>query len=157
MKTIFNFIFLAAGASPSVRPNSSWVEPRFQVLLRPGDDMSPSSPDNVPALAPPAGITPNFVNPYSLSPAFVAAAIVCLLFATAALIIRLATSLLGSNKRLHIEDCMIFEIPQMLLMRVLTEQLHVLHPGFVDRCLSESIRLIGPIGGPHSDRYINLP
>ncbi|KAK0516092.1 hypothetical protein JMJ35_002126 [Cladonia borealis] len=67
--------------------------------------MSPSSPNNVPALAPPAGITPNFVNPYTLSPAFVATAIICLLFATAALIIRLATSLLGSNKRLRIEVC----------------------------------------------------
>ena len=119
--------------------------------------MSPSSPYNVPALAPPAGTTPNFVNPYTLSPAFVATAIICLLFATAALIIRLATSLLGSIKRLYIEDCMIFKIPQMLLMRVLTEQVHVLHRGSVDRCPSESIRLIGPTARPHSDRYINLP
>lgn len=66
--------------------------------------MSPSSLQNVPALAPPAGVTPNFVNPYTLSPAFVATAIISLLFATAALVIRLATSLLGSSKRVRIED-----------------------------------------------------
>lgn len=69
--------------------------------------MSPSNPSSVPALDPPAGITPNFVNPYTLSPAFVATAVICLLFATAALIIRLATSLFGSDKRLRIEDCML--------------------------------------------------
>lgn len=72
--------------------------------------MSPSSLQNVPALAPPAGVTPNFVNPYTLSPAFVATAIISLLFATAALVIRLATSLLGSSKRVRIEDGMLFQI-----------------------------------------------
>ena len=71
--------------------------------------MSASNPSSVPALAPPAGITPNFVNPYTLSPAFVATAVICLLSATAALIIRLATSLYGSDKRLRIEDCMLFQ------------------------------------------------
>lgn len=76
--------------------------------------MSLSSPSNVPALAPPAGITPNFINPYTLSPAFVATAVICILFATAALIIRLATGLFGSDKRLLIEDCMLLRnlVPQ---------------------------------------------
>ena len=83
--------------------------------------MSPSSPSSVPALAPPAGVTPNFVNPYTLSPAFVATAIISLMFATTALIIRLATSLIGSNKRLRIEDCMLIQIlfTQALSMRML--------------------------------------
>lgn len=83
--------------------------------------MNPTNPTNVPALVPPAGVTPNFVNPYTLSPAFVATAVISLLFATAALIIRLATSLLGSNKRLRIEDCMLFQLKftQKLSMRML--------------------------------------
>ena len=83
--------------------------------------MSPSSPNNVPAMAPPADVTPNFMNPYTLSPAFVATAVICLLFATTALIIRLATSLFGSDKRLRIEDCMLFQhlIAQTLSVRML--------------------------------------
>ena len=89
--------------------------------LSKGDNMSLSSPSNVPALAPPAGITPNFVNPYTLSPAFVATAVICLLFATAALIIRLATSLFASDKKLRIEDGMFFQhlATQMILVRML--------------------------------------
>ena len=83
--------------------------------------MSPSSPNNVLAMAPPAGVTPNFVNPYTLSPAFVATAVVCLLFATTALIIRLVTSLFGSDKKLRIEDCMLFPylVTQTLSVHIL--------------------------------------
>ena len=83
--------------------------------------MSLSNPSNVPALAPSAGITPNFVNPYTLSPTFVATAVICLLFATSALMIRLATSLFGSDKRLRTEDCMLFQhlATQIISVRML--------------------------------------
>ena len=61
--------------------------------------------DRVPALSPPSGVTPNFANPYSLRPAFVATAILCLLLATSAAIVRLATSFCRPTKRLRVEDC----------------------------------------------------
>lgn len=69
--------------------------------------MSSSNPINPvrPALAPPSGVTSNFVNPYSLSPAFIVTAVLCLLLATFAVIVRLATSFCGPSKRIRVEDC----------------------------------------------------
>ena len=67
--------------------------------------MSSTNSSDVPALAPPPGVTPNFVDPYSLSPAFVVTAVLCLLLATVSVVVRLAVSLLGSDKRLRIEEC----------------------------------------------------
>ena len=68
--------------------------------------MSSNNPTKlVPALAPPAGVTPNFVNPYSLAPAFVVTAVLCLLLATSAVIVRLAISFSGPTKRIRFEDC----------------------------------------------------
>ena len=113
------FLYLAAGVallcSNFTGSNNSY---RYSEKL---NNMSPSSLNNVPALAPPTGVTPDFVNPYTLSPAFVATAVLCLLFATTALIIRLATSLFGLDRRLRIEDCMLFQdlVTQTLSVRML--------------------------------------
>ncbi|KAL2037557.1 hypothetical protein N7G274_009669 [Stereocaulon virgatum] len=63
-----------------------------------------TDPSKVPALAPPPGVHPNFVNPYSLNPAFVATTVLCLLFATLAVTVRLAVNLSGPNKKLRVED-----------------------------------------------------
>ena len=73
-----------------------------------GSTMATTDPKNVPALAPPSGVTPNFVNPYTLNPAFVVTTALCLLLATSAVIVRLAISLCGSTKRLRGEDCSSF-------------------------------------------------
>lgn len=44
-----------------------------------GNIMNFNTPNNdVPALAPPSGVTSNFVYPFSLSPAFVTTAVLCL-------------------------------------------------------------------------------
>lgn len=67
------------------------------------DMSSNNSHDHVPALTPPLGVTPNLVNPYSLSAAFVVTAILCLLLATSALLVRLAISFRGSNERIWFE------------------------------------------------------
>ena len=64
-----------------------------------------TDPSKVPALAPPGGVHSNFVNPYSLNPVFVVTAVLCLLFATLALIVRLAVNLTGPSKKLRVEDC----------------------------------------------------
>ena len=58
-----------------------------------------------PALLPPVGVSPNFVDPYSQNPAFVATAVLCILLATASVVVRLTTRLLGSTKRLRFEEC----------------------------------------------------
>lgn len=67
---------------------------------------SDDSNSPAPALSPPLGVTSNFVTPYSLSPAFIVTAVVCLLFATFAVIVRLAIDFYGPKKRIRIEDCM---------------------------------------------------
>ncbi|KAK3176666.1 hypothetical protein OEA41_007989 [Lepraria neglecta] len=58
--------------------------------------MATTNPRNVPALAPPPGVIPNFGDPYSLSPAFVVTAVLSLLLATAAVIMRLALGLIAT-------------------------------------------------------------
>ena len=68
--------------------------------------MNATSPSDTPALTPPSGVIPNFVDPYSLSSAFVATAVLCLPLATIAVIVRLTTSLRGSDRRFRVEDCM---------------------------------------------------
>ena len=67
--------------------------------------MSATTPGDVPALPPPPGAVPNFVNPYSLSPAFIVTAVLCLLLATASTIVRLALSLPKSEERFRVENC----------------------------------------------------
>ncbi len=59
----------------------------------------------VVAISPPSGITPNLLDPYSLSPAFDVTAVLCLLFATVAVVVRLAISVRGPTKRIRVEDC----------------------------------------------------
>ena len=81
--------------------------------------MSRNNPTKlVPALAPPAGITPNFVNPYSLTPAFVVTSVLCLVLATSAVIVRLAISFCGPTKRIRIEDCTFLPFLEMSLPNV---------------------------------------
>ena len=83
--------------------------------------MSSNNPTKlVPALAPPAGVIPNFVNPYSLAPAFVVTAVLCLLLATSAVIVRLAISFSGPTKRIRIEDCTFLSLLELSLPNVVT-------------------------------------
>ena len=73
-----------------------------------GNIMNFDTPRNaVPALAPPSGVTSNFVDPFSLSPAFVTTAVLCLVLATSAVIVRLAISFHGPEKGIRVEDCML--------------------------------------------------
>ena len=82
--------------------------------------MSSKNPNSeVPALSPPSGFTANFVNPYSLSPAFVVTAALCLLLATSAVIVRLAISICGPTKRIRIEDCTILRFLRTALPDVI--------------------------------------
>lgn len=78
------------------------------------DMSSNNSNDHVPALTPPLGVTPNFVNPYSLSAAFVVTAILCLLLATSALLVRLAIFFRGSNGRIWLEACKCLRLSKLL-------------------------------------------
>lgn len=61
--------------------------------------------DTTPALAPPPGITPNFVNPYSQAALAYRLAIAILAVATLAVMARLFTKL-KIMKRMENEDCM---------------------------------------------------
>ena len=121
--------------------------------------MSSTASDNVPALPPPPGVIPNFINPYSQNPAFVATAVLCLSFATASVVVRLTTSLRGPNKRLQIEDCkslqsLIFALPEALnRFANINSYLHYSMGGWSD-ILSEVDKLIAAIDG--TDCYLCL-
>ena len=80
--------------------------------------MATTNPKNVPALVPPPGVIPNFGDPYSLSPAFVVTAVLSLLLATAAVIMRLAVSLSGSTRRLRVEDCEFLRVLGFAILEV---------------------------------------
>ena len=66
--------------------------------------MTSTDSSNVPALSPPPGMIPNFENPQTQTPVFVATAVLCISFATAALVVRLTTSLHGPQKSFRVED-----------------------------------------------------
>ena len=61
-------------------------------------------PDNTPALEPPPGVTPNFVDPYSDAP--ISSAITYLFFgiATVCLVLRLFARL-KIMRQMQLEDC----------------------------------------------------
>ena len=63
-------------------------------------------PVDMPAMTPPAGVQPNFVNPPSLEPLSIAVIVLCLSLTLIALCIKLFTKLW--IKSLRIEDCMSF-------------------------------------------------
>lgn len=69
--------------------------------------MTSDSTSDAPALAPPMGVTSNFVDPYTLTPAFVVTAVLCIFLATSSVFVRLMTDLRGSQSTLRIEDCML--------------------------------------------------
>ena len=60
---------------------------------------------NAPALAPPQGVTPNFVDPPSLTNAFIVTTTMCLALATASMVVRVTTSLRRLEWRGRTEDC----------------------------------------------------
>ena len=88
--------------------------------------MNTADPKNVPALPPPEGVTPNFINPSSLKSAFIVTTVICLPLATSAVIVRLFTTLRGSKRVLHIDDCMSLDfyslqLSQNFLTQMLTD------------------------------------
>lgn len=68
------------------------------------DDSSLNTPANTPALEPPPGVTPNFINPYSLRPFQVATASICLTTATLVVAARFFAKF-ATSKRLQLEEC----------------------------------------------------
>jgi hypothetical protein len=58
----------------------------------------------IPALEPPPGVEPNFVNPYSLYPFVIATCTLCLMFTTAAVVIRMFTKIQVA-KTVNWADC----------------------------------------------------
>ena len=66
---------------------------------------SSNADDRLPALSPPPDVTSNFVNPYSLRPTFVIVMVLCLLFATVAVLVRLAIAYCRPTGRIRVEEC----------------------------------------------------
>lgn len=60
--------------------------------------------DKLPALTPPPGVTPNFVNPYSQGRAIFITTGICVGFVTPAVTIRVFTKAYVI-KRVNLEDC----------------------------------------------------
>ena len=63
-----------------------------------------------PALEPPPGVTPNFVNPASTQGLFVPLSAVCVFLSSAFVAMRIGTRL-KLKKPLEWEDCMKFDAP----------------------------------------------
>ena len=62
-------------------------------------------PTAIPALSPPVGERTNFINPYSLYSVLIATVVICLIFTTLGVLVRVASSL-RAFKLLLAEDCM---------------------------------------------------
>jgi hypothetical protein len=58
----------------------------------------------IPAMEPPPGMTPNFVNPDSLYPFVIATCTLCLMLTTPALVIRMFTKI-HVAKKVNWADC----------------------------------------------------
>ena len=68
------------------------------------DDLSLNTLASTPALEPPPGVSPNFINPYSLGPFQVATASICVTSATIVVAARFVTKV-ATSKRLQLEEC----------------------------------------------------
>ena len=69
--------------------------------------LNASGPLILGALPPPEGVTPNFVNPYSIQPALIGTLVAALSVSTIFVFLRMYTKLF-IRKSTGLEDCMLF-------------------------------------------------